>query len=282
MSCLTVACQTIALLCAYSVLTAKILLAPGIVMFWLLGLVLQIPVAYCLGVWRVDRGWRRSLRARLVAEKRHRRKARREMRRRMRRVRRLLQQFKLDKSFANNPRSRTTFWNSACQWCAKAWSFVCNAPKTLSSRWQSGSLWSWARAVPMLSATLVGSLMFAGPMLVVTLFGGIVVLLMETVAALWLWHQRIICSCIVTDDESNPRPKDPRRGFECFRGELKNFLRGSAETNCSESPSGPVCSEEHSKVQLVVNVFGKRFTLHAPLHATVGHVKKAIEAAAGV
>eukprot|EP00292_Cryptomonas_paramecium_P001841 CAMPEP_0113676228 /NCGR_PEP_ID=MMETSP0038_2-20120614/8518_1 /TAXON_ID=2898 /ORGANISM="Cryptomonas paramecium" /LENGTH=957 /DNA_ID=CAMNT_0000593217 /DNA_START=1221 /DNA_END=4094 /DNA_ORIENTATION=- /assembly_acc=CAM_ASM_000170 len=124
--------------------------------------------------------------------------------------------------------------------------------------------------------------LFAGPMLVVTLFGGIVVLLMETVAALWLWHQRIICSCIVTDDESNPRPKDPRRGFECFRGELKNFLRGSAETNCSESPSGPVCSEEHSKVQLVVNVFGKRFTLHAPLHATVGHVKKAIEAAAGV
>eukprot|EP00292_Cryptomonas_paramecium_P003867 CAMPEP_0113728054 /NCGR_PEP_ID=MMETSP0038_2-20120614/41626_1 /TAXON_ID=2898 /ORGANISM="Cryptomonas paramecium" /LENGTH=749 /DNA_ID=CAMNT_0000659433 /DNA_START=120 /DNA_END=2366 /DNA_ORIENTATION=+ /assembly_acc=CAM_ASM_000170 len=86
----------------------------------------------------------------------------------------------------------------------------------------------------------------------------------------------------VTDDESNPRPKDRRRGFECFRGELKDLLRGSAETNCSESPSGPVCFEEHSKVQLVVNVFGKRFTLHAPLHATEGHVKKAIEAAAGL
>eukprot|EP00292_Cryptomonas_paramecium_P019859 CAMPEP_0113703470 /NCGR_PEP_ID=MMETSP0038_2-20120614/25876_1 /TAXON_ID=2898 /ORGANISM="Cryptomonas paramecium" /LENGTH=186 /DNA_ID=CAMNT_0000627933 /DNA_START=420 /DNA_END=977 /DNA_ORIENTATION=- /assembly_acc=CAM_ASM_000170 len=157
--------------------------------------------------------------------------------------------------------------------------------------WLRRSLVSWARAVPMLSATLLGSLLFAGPMLAVTLFGGMLVLLVETLDAMSrLLHKSIVRWCTVTNEEAQASPgidDSWNIGFESCCGEMQvpaveqsRLFRGNVMT-CGESPSG-ICFEEHSKVQLVVKALGKRFTLHAPLHATEGHVKKAIQAAVGM
>jgi len=236
MSCFAAVHRAIALFCAYSVITAKPLLGPGFVFVWLLGLVLHITTAFCLGAWRVDRGWRRRRRAGLVAEHARRRRNRRRIRRGMRRVRRLLRLLKqLDKRFADFPESNSSFWNSVCQW---TWSFVCDAPKlaarvfrdmaqSLSSYWLwlRRSLVSWARAVPMLSATLLGSLLFAGPMLAVTLFGGMLVLLVETLDAMSrLLHKSIVRWCTVTNEEAqaSPRIDDSWNiGFESCYGEMQ-------------------------------------------------------------
>jgi len=111
--------------------------------------------------------------------------------------------------------------------------------------WLRRSLVSWARAVPMLSATLLGSLLFAGPMLAVTLFGGMLVLLVETLDAMSrLLHKSIVRWCTVTNEEAqaSPRIDDSWNiGFESCYGEMQVWFQNLREweVGCDVCCDGP-------------------------------------------